>query len=301
MEPANSDRHAQEPAVVDESNSKTMSTLGLGTNTTEPEKDGTYYWDSVKFSVEGINFKVPRYQFVIGSTYFAERLESIKAGGSEAEEPTITLEGATASQFRVFLKLLFPVCTTSTTVKFSKEDWLVILELSTLWDFHDFRKLAKDHLEHQLDDPIERIIVGRAAYIPRWVLEGYQTLVTRAKCISEQESERIGYLTTVRLYILRHDREQCLQKCDNLRWPIISRFREEIDALAKTDIDHMSAEERRVEEERSEVEKERHGQVRQHGELEASWKGIRRKREKTGIQLERREASERPSLITDID
>ncbi|KAJ2919951.1 hypothetical protein MD484_g473, partial [Candolleomyces efflorescens] len=264
-----------------------MTTLGLGANTTiEPERDGTYYWDSVIFSVEGINFKVPRYQFVIGSTYFAEKLRSTKAGDSEVDEPTVTLEGATASQFRVFLKLLFPIHATSTTIKFSKEEWLVILELSTLWDFHDFRKLAKDHLESQLDDPIERIVVGRAVYTPRWVLEGYQTLVTRTECIREQESERIGHLTTVRLYILRH--EQSIERAS-----IISRFREEIHALEKSESDHMSTEERRVEEEKR-VEEERQRLKREEEEKVAEEK--QRAKEKEEAERRVPEKKEEPRV-----
>ncbi|KAJ2924521.1 hypothetical protein H1R20_g12547, partial [Candolleomyces eurysporus] len=217
----------------------------------EGEKDEVYYWDTVIFLLEGCIFKVPRYQFVIGSTYFAERLRSTKEGDGAPVIP----EGATASQFRVFLKLLFPINTASTTLQLTKDEWLIILELSTRWHFHEFRKLAKEHLDPQIDDPIERIVVGRAAYVPTWVLDGYESLVTRPECISEHESERIGHLTTVRLYILRH--EQCVESC-------ASRFREEIHALEQTGRDHMSATERRMEEEkRLEEERLRHDEEKQ--------------------------------------
>jgi hypothetical protein len=52
---------------------------------------------------------VPRYQFVIGSTYFAKKLESKNLSDNEGDEASIALEGVTASQFRVLLKLLFPM------------------------------------------------------------------------------------------------------------------------------------------------------------------------------------------------
>ncbi|RXW15174.1 hypothetical protein EST38_g10674, partial [Candolleomyces aberdarensis] len=100
MIPTKTDCTTQAPTVVDEQDSKPMT--ALTDVATEGERDETYYWDTVKILVEGCIFKVPRYQFVIGSTYFTEKL------GSESNEAPITLEGATASQFRVFLKLLFP-------------------------------------------------------------------------------------------------------------------------------------------------------------------------------------------------
>ncbi|RXW15173.1 hypothetical protein EST38_g10675 [Candolleomyces aberdarensis] len=201
----------------------------------EGERDEIYYWDTVKFLVEGSIFKVPRYQFVIGSTYFAEKLGSTEPSDNESNEAPVTLEGATASQFRVFLKLLFPIHTTSATLSFTKDEWLVVLELSTLWHFHEFRKLAKEHLEPQLNDPIEQIVLGRAAYVPKWVLNGYETLVARPECISEKESEKIGHLTTVRLYILRHE---CALGS------VTSRFREEIHELEQRGSDHRTSEEK---------------------------------------------------------
>ncbi|RXW23166.1 hypothetical protein EST38_g2703 [Candolleomyces aberdarensis] len=236
----------QVPTVVDPPNSKPMTAL---TNiVAEEERDEIYYWDTVKFLVKGSIFKVPRYQFVIGSTYFAEKLGSTELSDKEGDEAPVILEGTTASHFRVFLKLLFPIHTTSTTIRFTKDEWLIILELSTLWRFHEFRKLAKEHLDPQLNDPVERIVLGRAAYVPNWVSDGYESLVTRQECINEDESERIGHLTTVRLYILRHER--CFDA---------TRFCEEIHSLEKMERDHMSVEEKRIEEEkRLEEERLRH-------------------------------------------
>ncbi|KAJ2911760.1 hypothetical protein MD484_g8653, partial [Candolleomyces efflorescens] len=217
----------------------------LTTTITEGERDRIYYWDTVTFLVGGCIFKLPRYQFVLGSAYFAEKLEPpMLSDEAEIEGAPITLEGVTAPQFRVFLKLLFPIHSTSLTLSFTKAEWLIILELSTLWQFHEFRKLAKEHLEPQLDDPIEKIILGRAVYVPKWLKDGYETLVARPECISEEESERIGHLTTVRLYILRHDRALDL---------VASRFYEEIRHLEQLEDAHRTTEERfRVSEEEAE-------------------------------------------------
>ncbi|RXW15176.1 hypothetical protein EST38_g10676 [Candolleomyces aberdarensis] len=262
----------------------------------EGEKDEIYHWDTVKFLVEACIFKVPRYQFVIGSTYFAERLESTKLSDDKDDGAPVIPEGVTASQFRVFLKLLFPIYTTSTTLRFTKDEWLIILELSTRWHFHEFRKLAKEHLDPQIDDPIERIVLGRAAYVPTWVLDGYESLVIRPECISEQESERIGHLTTVRLYILRHER--CFESC-------ASRFREEILALERTERDHMSAAEKQMEEEKQiEEERLRHdGETQrlkeeeerrmQEDEMEKQWEKERRMKEEEERRMQEEEEMKR--------
>ncbi|KAJ2931470.1 hypothetical protein H1R20_g5551, partial [Candolleomyces eurysporus] len=241
--------------------------------TVEGEKDEIYYWDTVKFLVEACIFKVPRNQFVIGSTYFAKKLESTKMSDNKGDGAPVVPEGATASQFRVFLKLLFPIHTTSTTLQFTKDEWLTILELSTRWHFHEFRKLAKEHLDPQIDDPIERIVLGRAAYVPAWVLDGYESLVTRPECISEQESERIGHLTTVRLYILRHER--CVESC-------ASRFRKELHKLEQMERDHMSAAEKQMEKEKqSEEERFREDEMGKRWGKEQRMKGeeVRRTQE----------------------
>ncbi|KAJ2931487.1 hypothetical protein H1R20_g5548, partial [Candolleomyces eurysporus] len=235
MIPTKTDCTTQVPTVVDKQDSKPMTALTNIAVEEETLRDETYYWDTVKLLVEGCIFKVPRYHFVVGSTYFAEKLGSTELGDNESNAAPVSLEGATASQFRIFLKLLFPIHTASTTLSFTKDEWLVILELSTLWHFHEFRKLAKDHLEPQLDDPIEQIVLGRAAYVPKWVSNGYETLVARLDCINEEESEKIGHLTTVRLYILRHE---C--SLDS----VTSRFSEEIHELEQIESDHRTSEER---------------------------------------------------------
>jgi len=54
-------------------------------------------------------------------------------------------------------------------------------------------------------DPFELIRVGRAQYIPDWVMRGYAALALRPEAISEEESLIIGQTTTIKLYIIRHE------------------------------------------------------------------------------------------------
>ncbi|KAJ3529214.1 hypothetical protein NMY22_g9087 [Coprinellus aureogranulatus] len=229
------------------------------------ERDDVYYWDTVRFLVEETIFKLPRYQFIVGSEYFAKtylqntcpptpqfndnldpdddwdsmdvtdapRLRISTAGAVE-------LEGVTAEEFRVFLKLLFPIYSTSTELKFSKPEWLTILTLSTHWHFLEFRKLAIEHLDADMTTQ-----------------DGYEKLVTKKDVISEEESEAIGYKTAVRLYIVRHELARILQdgkdgctklacavvdECDCLVTNVEKKFEKELQALMIEEQSRMTKE-----------------------------------------------------------
>lgn len=56
-----------------------------------------------------------------------------------------------------------------------------------------------------MTEPIEMITVGRREYVAKWVMDGYEKLVSKKEVISEGESEAIGDRTAVKLYIVRHE------------------------------------------------------------------------------------------------
>jgi hypothetical protein len=64
-----------------------------------------------------------------------------------------------------------------------------------------------------LFDPLEAIVLGRQAYFSDWVLKAYDILVRREAPITEEESEVIGHLTTVRLFNIRHNLHWELGHC----------------------------------------------------------------------------------------
>ncbi|KAF6761103.1 hypothetical protein DFP72DRAFT_880090 [Ephemerocybe angulata] len=224
--------------------------------------DELYNWDLVSFLVDGYVFKMPRYQFVLGSEWFTTRYLQPNAGGEGAcaadsargetegfvDLGMVPLEGVTASQFRTFLKLLFPIHSISTTLTLIKPEWRTILTLSTLWHFLDTRKLAISNLDPQMDDPIELITVGRAEYIPRWVMAGYEALTSKLGAITEEEAGAIGYQTAVRLYIVRHELSGGEQKEKRMKKKLCALFKEEMKALGRGE------DERKVPSERPPVE-----------------------------------------------
>lgn len=110
----------------------------------------------------------------------------------------------TVAQFKVFLRLLYPIYTTSTLTTFTSEEWRAILEVSTTLHHDGYRKLALRHLDHTgaLTD-IELVRLGRRVYMPLWVLAGYRALVKRQAPISKEESYDIGVETAGTLMNIR--------------------------------------------------------------------------------------------------
>ncbi|KAF6761096.1 hypothetical protein DFP72DRAFT_1165589 [Ephemerocybe angulata] len=201
--------------------------------------DEMYCWELVSFVVNGYVFNVPRNPFALGSEYFATKYLQPQDKGQ------IALEGVSPCQFRAFLKLMFPIHSTSTTVALSKSEWLTILTLYTLWHFLDLRKLAIQHLDSQMGDPIELVVVGRAEFVPRWVMKGYEALVFKPGPITEEESDLIGDRTAVRLYIIRHTLgdEKGMPGTDvHVNVLLRGRFWEEMDSLEIGDRERKSAE-----------------------------------------------------------
>ncbi|KAJ2918335.1 hypothetical protein MD484_g2143, partial [Candolleomyces efflorescens] len=188
--------------------------------------------------IENTVFKVPRYSF---SLFESESLSEALRG-----QAVVTLREVTASEFRALLKLLFPNPLTRSPdprMDLTKDEWVAVLKVSTLWHSRDLRKMAIHHIELQAKNPVERVLFGKAHYVSSWLLNGYATLITRSEPISEQESIAIGLLTAIRLYLIRHE----LQSWDTtksfhdaLHEGICSAFSEEISMLERRESEYAT-------------------------------------------------------------
>lgn len=159
---------------------------------------------------------------------------------------------------------------TSTTLTLTKSEWLTILTLATRWYFLEFRKLAIQHLDPQMTDPVEMIQVGRAEYVPRWVKAGYEALVSKTDAISEEESDAIGDRTVVRLYIVRHELAADEKTSLRLGGLIHSKFALELQTLDAGESERRTeADIRREREEREAAERLREEEERVRLEEEA--------------------------------
>ena len=88
----------------------------------------------------------------------------------------------------------------------SKDEWLSVLKISSLWRCRSLRDLAIRKLEspsgwseeHPPPSAVEAIILGRKYFISRWVLEGYTVIASTGE-ITDADMEAIGAVESFKL------------------------------------------------------------------------------------------------------
>lgn len=170
---------------------------------------------SIVFLVDGYLFRVPRYYFASCSDIFCSVFSLPTDGsksieGSSDEEP-FHLEGISRTEFKSFLRVMYPLKTTilGGEPALSKSEWIAALKLATLWNFRDIRQLAISRLSDLTGSKAltatEKITLAKAYKVSRWLLQGYHDLSRRTQVISVDEARTLGIETTV---LLHHVREQ---------------------------------------------------------------------------------------------
>ncbi|KAF7351009.1 hypothetical protein MSAN_01663200 [Mycena sanguinolenta] len=171
----------------------------------------SYYFESVVFevwNVETILFKVPRLQFErhsgIFATTFSLPSQPQRAEGSSDETP-FKLEGIKCVDFERLLKVLYPLTAVPKTPELSKDEWISVLKLASLWNFIEVRNLAIEHLASYSEslDCVERIMFGRQYDVSSWLRSGYIEVARRKTTISSSEANKIGLDVALRICKLR--------------------------------------------------------------------------------------------------
>lgn len=212
-------------------------------------RDNYYYFTDMIILVGDCLFKVPRYPFIRTSEVFRNMfLSPVSDGtppdGSSDEKPLI-LEGIEETDFRLLLKVMFPVFPPDIGVM-SRPEWLSVLKLALLWEMRNLQRLAIEHIlslpassndwiemlkmsttrgvsqvrekaiQHLQSLPsIEIILLGRECHVQEWLLKGYKELVERNETISKQDEERLGREATMSLFRLRD--QYCRQQLNQSR------------------------------------------------------------------------------------
>jgi chemotaxis protein histidine kinase CheA len=176
---------------------------------------------------------------------------------------------------------------------FTKAEWLTVLMLSTLWHFHEARKLAIQHLDgHNLTE-MELIEVGRATSISRWVLAGFKSIAGRPQgcVISNEEANAIGHQAAHKVWTIRYQLAVAGDELDLsedfIERELRSKFSEELAALKATELEHRTKadieraereeEERRKQEEEAKAVAEREQLAREEA---MRWEAEREERER---------------------
>ena len=136
------------------------------------------------------------------------------------------------------------------------------MTLSTLWHFHEARKVAIQQLQDGQLTEAELITVGRAQSVPRWVIVGYKSIVERPNddTISDDEAGAIAghdYRAIHHLWTIRHKLAVSRDTLDGefIEREILSKFEAELDALREVELEHRTEED--IERDRREAEERR--------------------------------------------
>ncbi|KAG2363216.1 hypothetical protein BDR07DRAFT_1375941 [Suillus spraguei] len=156
---------------------------------------------NITFLVENTFFCVHRTFFERESQFFIRELAQAPQDGI-SDESAFRVEDVTSEDFATLLWVWY-------SPKYrldrnSSDDWVVILELSTRWQFLEMKKLAIEQLQHLEMDPVEKIAIYNKYEIDRsLLLSEYKHLCTREGQMSIEEGEKVGILTVLAIHQAR--------------------------------------------------------------------------------------------------
>lgn len=156
---------------------------------------------NITFLVENTFFRVHKFFFERESQVFIRELAQAPQDGT-SDDSAFRVEDATSDDFTTLLWVWY-------SPKYrldrkSSDNWLVILELSTRWQFLEMRKLAIEQLQNLKMDPVEKIAIYNKYEIDRsLLLPEYKHLCTREGRMSIEEGEKVGLLTVLAIHQAR--------------------------------------------------------------------------------------------------
>jgi hypothetical protein len=88
------------------------------------------------------------------------------------------------------------------------EDWVAILDLTTLWEFADIKSLALRQISLLEVDPVDRIVLGHQFRVEKqWAFPAYISLCSRTNPLSVLEATKLGVATAAMIAIAREKLE----------------------------------------------------------------------------------------------
>ncbi|OAX41826.1 hypothetical protein K503DRAFT_780367 [Rhizopogon vinicolor AM-OR11-026] len=156
---------------------------------------------NVTFVVENTLFCVHRFFFERESKDFFEDFAKALQDGISDGGPFL-LEGITSADFETLLWVWYSP--KYRLDKKQKDHWLVILDLSTRWQFPRMKELAVEQLQSLEIDPVEKVTIYDKYGIDRsLLLREYKRLCTREGQMSTEEGEKVKLPTVLGIYQAR--------------------------------------------------------------------------------------------------
>ncbi|KAH6908548.1 hypothetical protein BKA70DRAFT_1280152 [Coprinopsis sp. MPI-PUGE-AT-0042] len=186
-----------------------MSTTAQGPKdleTTEWSRSTTYYVQNVVIGVAGRLFSVPKDALASQSPVFEGMFDVGDRSGDEGgcDEKPIVLEGYKSEEFECLLKILLHRSLEPFPPTLSKQEWLSVLKLATIWQMDKVRTIAIDRLSPLDLSPIEKIRYAREYHVSAWFKEGILTIANNfGQYEMEELGNALGWKTTALILSIR--------------------------------------------------------------------------------------------------
>ncbi|OCH84254.1 hypothetical protein OBBRIDRAFT_799251 [Obba rivulosa] len=185
-------------------------------NSTSKHPD--FYFTDVVFLVEGVLFKVHRRNFENDSEIFQTMFSLPVAEGSipdgSSDEHPLILQGISKDDFVQLLRVMFPHYDSEDSLTLNQ--WVSVLNLSTMWRFDRLRAIAIRKLSVLLDDPIQRIVLAKTYHVTEWLVPALNALARRAETLQPADVEQIGVDYALKVAAVREsfgESTQCRCQC----------------------------------------------------------------------------------------
>ncbi|KAI6162489.1 hypothetical protein EDD17DRAFT_549756 [Pisolithus thermaeus] len=169
-----------------------------------------FYTYTVTFLVEDCLFRITRGPLEAESTVFRDMFllpqgdpETIEG---QSDACPVILQGVSKNEFESLLRaLMYRQHGANRGSDLDHEQWISVLKLSTMWDFHGLRNAAVSHPDTppQPLDPIDKLELALQYDIREWLLPALLALARRSAPISVEEGRRIGFENALKLASVR--------------------------------------------------------------------------------------------------
>lgn len=124
-----------------------------------------------------------------------------------SDDEPIVIDDVKPYELDRFLGVLFPPFQPGSTSFFGDyglNEWLIVLDLATDWEFSPVRELALDHIAAMDIGFLELAALGDKHPLPSyWWLKSLVYFVEREEILTPEEAEFLGSLLTVHLFQAR--------------------------------------------------------------------------------------------------
>ncbi|KAH6908488.1 hypothetical protein BKA70DRAFT_1103695 [Coprinopsis sp. MPI-PUGE-AT-0042] len=177
----------------------------------EAQRDALYYCQNVILRVESKLYCVPKICLTKHSELF-ETMFTMGSNEGQSDDCPIVLEGYKSRDFECLLKVvlpIFPQYLANEPPALSREEWFLVLRLSTVWNMVRvrlklIRELAISCLSTQTC-PIIMILEAREYGVPRWFSEGLGLLAINLDQYPVAEvAQDLGWETAAKIFALGH-------------------------------------------------------------------------------------------------